>query len=238
MKKQNSPKISAKAKIIGGVALVVVLGAVVLLVPKEKSSTDNDQTNTTNDNTSDNSSSSQNGIKINLADNNNYYAVVEGKKYTVNTTIQNIMDDGYTVSESGTNLNQVLEPGKYLLNTVQLLKDGNYDTYFPVLPINRTKKPLTVAESSVFSMDLNDTLSENITIVGGITFGKTIEEVEAVFGVPTKKEDNLAKPGETVVSYYQETESQYTKYKADGNFAFYFNTDGKLYTIIMRSNKE
>lgn len=207
-------------------AVVIVVTGIILLGSGNK----NDSTsNIGNGDTSGNSS--QNGIKINLADNSNYFAIVDGKKYTVSNTIQNILNDGYTVSESGTNLKQVLEAGEYSANTVNMRKGNSYDAYFAVTPINRTAKSLTLAECTLYEIHLNDTWYKNVSIVGGITFGNSIEEVEEVFGIPTTKEANVLKPEEMTVAYYQGTN------RVSGNFLFHFNSDGKLYSIIMTSNK-
>ena len=116
--------------------------------------------------------------KISLDNDSIYYAIVDGVKYDIHTTVQDILNDGYTVS-STENMSQVIDPNKKFSDTY-LRKDG--DTHFAVKPGNRTDKPITKTECTIFSISLFRDWYENVSIIGDLTIGSSREEVEEIFG--------------------------------------------------------
>ena len=126
----------------------------------------------------DNNSNGTND-KINFKDNSIYYAIVDDKKYTMDDTIQDILDrGGYTLS-SQDNMNQMIDPTKKF--------DGTYlhkgeDTYFSVQLGNRTNKSISKKECKVFVINLYSVWHKNVSIIGDLTIGSSKEEVMGVLG--------------------------------------------------------
>jgi len=116
--------------------------------------------------------------KIDLSDVNNYFAVVDGVKYDMSTTMKDFFNAGFTVSSTD-NMNQMIDPKKKFSDTY-LRKDGK--TKFAVKPGNRTDKPISKTECSLFSISLHRDWHDNVSVIGGLTIGSSREEVEKVFG--------------------------------------------------------
>ncbi|MCL2671795.1 MAG: hypothetical protein FWF10_07150 [Clostridiales bacterium] len=157
---------------------------------------------------------------IDLRDNRNYFAVVNGVRYDMNTTIRNVLDDGYTVDESAIDLKEILKPGSYK-GTLNFYKGK--DIYFTVHPINRTNNPITQAECSIIYMYFSSSNPANVTIVCGLTIGSTLADVEKVFGV----------------DYYSKTDTivTYKPSNADNRaFTFMFDDSGKVKNILIQGD--
>ena len=116
---------------------------------------------------------------VDIEDRKIYFAVIDGKKYDLNTKITTFFDDGYS-TYSDENMKSIVKAGKYVINDVYFRK--NDQTYFCMQPINRTSKDITKEECTVFSISIHDTWYTNATIIGDLTIGSSREEVEAVFG--------------------------------------------------------
>ncbi|MCL1811744.1 MAG: hypothetical protein FWG41_05975, partial [Methanomassiliicoccaceae archaeon] len=116
-------------------------------------------------------------IKIDLSDVNNYFAIVDGVKYGMSTTMKDFFNDGFTVSSTD-NMNQMIDPKKKFADTY-LRRDGK--TQFAVKPGNRTDKPISKTECSLFSISLHRNWYDGVSVIGGLTIGSSREEVENVF---------------------------------------------------------
>ena len=126
----------------------------------------------------DNNSNGTND-KINFKDNSIYYAIVDGKKYTMDDTIGDILDrGGYTIS-SQDNMNQMIDPTKKFDGTYLRKND---ETYFSVQLGNRTNKSISKKECKVFVINLYSVWHKNVSIIGDLTIGSSKEEVMTVLG--------------------------------------------------------
>jgi len=117
---------------------------------------------------------------IDLSDRKNYFVLIDGKKYDLNTNIATFFNDGYAVYDLE-NMKQEVRAGKYIANDIYFRKNG--ETYFCMQPINRTDKTITKEECTVYSISIQDTWYTDATIIGGITIGSSRQEVEEVFGM-------------------------------------------------------
>jgi hypothetical protein len=179
--------------------------------------------------------------KIDLADNSNFFIVADGVKYGVNTTFQNLVDAGFEFLRS-VNFSREYGAGNFSVNQISV--DRNDITQFAVTPINRSNKPAPLSECTIYHIKMFDVWYKNVKIVGDITFGYTVEEVEEVFGTnpsykTTNEERKKQMGGETIAGDKNDVIMSYKKPgpNTDGQFTFYFDPSGKLNSIIMESNK-
>jgi hypothetical protein len=164
-----------------------------------------------------------------LADNSNYFAIVDGVRYDANTKIQKILDDGHT-TYSTSNLNLTIKPGTKTINDYGMIKDKG--SRFRVNVINRTNEPLTVTDCTIYDITLQAAWYSNISIVGGLSFSSSREDILKFFSSRgLKPSSNNA----TTLSFSQQTSSGTPI--LSGNFLFSFRDGDKLWSIIMVTNR-
>ena len=213
--------------------LLFLIGILCFTLVGCENKSDDGNNNSNNDN---NKTVSDSKKGIDLTDNSIYFIIIDGIKYDVNTTLQDVLDDGYDVLKSVTSkLNKEVSANQTVWDLVGLYKNDN--THFQVKLINRSDKQSTWAKCTLYQINVYADWYKNISIIGGITFESSMEEIEAVFdGVPGQKSDNPAKDGHTILSY----RTTYATGKigtADGSFQFFFDESGKLTSIMMEGNR-
>ena len=116
---------------------------------------------------------------VDLKDYRNYYISVDGNRYDMNTTVHEVINDGYTVS-SDIDLKEVIQ-SKNIKGTLNYY--NNNKMVFTGNPINRTNKSVKITECSLYLFHVHASTPSKITTVCGLTIGSTRQEVENAFGV-------------------------------------------------------
>jgi len=171
-------------KIISIIAIIAILGAILFML------TGCGENNEDNGNDGSTMSDLGNG-KINLNDDSIYYAIVDGKKYTMDDSIEDVLERGGYTRNDLYKHDQLIDPGKRFDD--DYIHKGEYPnsiTQFSVNVGNRTNKPIERKDCVVTRIKLHSHWFDKvpaadvpeISIVGGITLGSTKEEVKAVFG--------------------------------------------------------
>ena len=215
-------------KILG----LVLIGFLCFILVGCASKSDDDN----NSNNNDNKPASDNSKKgIDLTDNSIFFVVIDGVKYDVKTTLQDVLDNGYTVLNSvKSNLNKEVKANQAVWDLIGFKSGEN--TYFQVKLFNRSDKSSTWAKCTLYEINLHDIWHKNISIVGGLTFESSMEEIEKVFkDVPSRKTDDPNK-GQTILSY-RTTYADGKIGTAKGSFQFFFDESGNLKSIMMQSNR-
>ena len=235
------PKTPFAAILMGIISILTALGCVAVLgVILVSNGTINLGGNTQTGVRDADKASPVNG-KLNLYDNKNYFIIVDGVRYDTDTKVKDILDKGYT--QISGKMDQVLEAGHFIVNTYGMR--WNDDTQFAICPINRTGAPRTVEECTIYEFSLHDTWYKKISIIGGLTFGSKVEEVESLFDgnyfrKSTRSEREALRgsdfqmkdESDVILTYHADAKS------IDGTFTFYFDDGGGLRSIILRSNKK
>jgi len=117
---------------------------------------------------------------VDLTDSSAHFIEAHGIKYDLNTTIQAILDDGYTVDFEEAELTVEVAAESGLDAGISLFKDGQLQ--FTVYPINRSAQAVPLAECTLWGLELVEECDENTSIVGGLSIGSTLKEVEEIFG--------------------------------------------------------
>jgi len=160
-----------------------------------------------------------NGL-IDRTDYRNYFVIVDGKRYDLDTTLQEILNDGYEV-RAGLDINREIQPNTYEL--VFLSRDG--DRVFKVLPANRTNSPLPLSQCPIQEYEIMTEWYPNASIVGGLSLGDSINSVKAVFG------ESLNPENEAFIFYGSGTSSA-------GIFSFKFDESGNMISARVAFNKK
>jgi hypothetical protein len=180
------------------------------------------------------------GGKINLADNSIYFVVVDGVKYGANTAIQKILDDGFTARSK---FDRIIDAGKYSTSNTSYWEKGEKSP-FATTYINRSDKPVALSACTLYEITVNETWYKNVSILGGITFGNSVDDVEKVFGTDNllkttrKQREEMTKDlmpvkgKDDVIMIYEKPGGN-----RDGRFTFYFSDEGKLNHISMVCNR-
>ena len=182
--------------------------------------------------------------KLNLADNKNFYIMIDGVRFDPNTTMQKIIDSGYALSSS-TGLDKEVEEGKLGGRNFAFYWGGypGGELRFSISSINRTNKTCPLAECTIYEINLFDNWYTDVTFVGDLTLGSTIEEVEDVFGTDTIEKTTRSERAERLGGPYGETKYDLAMtYKksgptTQGQYHFTFSDDGQLTSVRMESNK-
>jgi len=125
-----------------------------------------------------NSSGLINGL-VDLENEVNYFIIVDGHKITLKTTIQDILNDGYTTRDS-LDLNKGVEAKSFLFGPIYFGKDG--ETCFSMTAFNRADKTIPLSQCTFRDIIIDAEWSTNVSIVGGLTLGSSREDVYKVFG--------------------------------------------------------
>ena len=229
-------------KLIGGIVAgvaVVSVGAVIILnnMGGDGKGDEKKSNSSTSSSTTDTKSEPVMAGQVDLANNSNYFIVIDGVRFDTKTKVQEVLNKGYTV-RSSTNLDLEMGAGKGSIDLIYFQKDG--ETCFGVNPVNRTDKTVKKSESTINKFSLYDTWCKNITIVGGLTLGSTIDEVKAVFGEPgsTSTRESRKASGATNGTEKHDVYLTYMKSNStDGMWVFYFYDDETLGTVMMTSSR-
>ncbi|MCL2174214.1 hypothetical protein FWH58_02920 [Candidatus Saccharibacteria bacterium] len=229
-------------KVIAGIAVAGLAAAVLVVVLIINGGKDNGNNVNKNDQTGDttNNQPAHEPVmagQVDLADNSNYFIMIDGVRFDTNTKIKEVLDKGYTV-RSSTNLDLEMEAGKGSIDLIYFQKGG--ETCFGVNPVNRTDGTVKKSESTISKFSLYDTWCKNITIVGDLTLGSTIAEVKAVFGEPGSTSTRASRKASGATNGTEKHNVYLTYMKSnstDGMWVFYFYDDETLGTIMMTSNR-
>ena len=210
--------------------------------PNAEDSENSDASSTSENGANSNETAVSGGGTLNLADNKNFFIIIDGVRYDPSTTIQKILDDGYALSSSF-NLDKEIEGEKLGSRNIAFY----WDTYpggehrFTVSATNRTNKTCRLAECTIYEIHVYD--FTDVTLVGDLTIGSTIEEVEAVFGTDTIESSTRAERAEKLGESFGNTDYDLAMtYKkpgpsTQGQYHFTFSDDGQMMSVRMESNK-
>jgi len=185
----------------------------------------NDSNNSNSSNSGNsNAGNSSNGYwkdgLIDRTDYRNYFVIVDGKKYDLDTTLQEILDDGYEV-RAGLDISREMKPNTFEL--VFLSRDG--ERVFKVLPANRTDKPLPLSQCTIQEFEVMTEWYPNASIVAGLSLGDSRDSVIATFGP-------LLNPEQEVFIFYGSGTSN------AGIFSFHFDESGAMISARVAFNKK
>lgn len=154
---------------------------------------------------------------------NVYFFVADGKKFNMGDKISSLEDIKLHLNKTGAG--KELAVNGYLIGGDSILNE-NGKTVFSCTPVNTTKEKIKAADASIGSVRISDSYFKDynkIEITNGITIGTSIEDIEAVFGTPTKTTENYN--GKT--------------YEYDGGlyreFSFTFDEEGKVKSIYCQN---
>jgi len=170
---------------------------------------------------SDNGSASNNDTgtsglvngKVDLLNRNSYYLIIDGHKYGLKTTVQDIINDGYTIKYE---LDKEVKPNTFL--DLHVYKNGEW--YFSMHAVNRTDNIIPLAKCTVRELEVQDEWNTTTTFIGGLHIGSSKEDVIAVFG-----NDNEVQTDTFYVYYSREQQKDPDLL---GVFYFNFNESGKV----------
>lgn len=186
----------------------------------------NTTTNTTNKNTTNDNkiiAKEVDKTPVDVKDNNSYYFIVKGKKYSAGDKISSLSESGFHLNKAGSE--KELQKYGYLIGGGAVLNSDN-KTVFNITPFNNTNSTIKAADASIgsFSLDKSsyEMLDGDIEIVNGITFGTSIEDVKTIFGEPTKITEATEYIGPT---YEYNVTGEYK------SFTFRSDKEGKITSI-------
>ena len=157
--------------------------------------------------------------KVDPNDKNNYFAVIDGKKYSFydDFTMQDLLDDGYT-ADPACDMEREVKPGVYVGESlfdinISMFKKGVEKYYFKAYPVNLTDAPVPLKDCNVYGIYFFNK-EANIKIAGGLTVGITQKNFKDVFGEPGTKAE--------IPGYKDRYGANYTTADSYGVFSFEF----------------
>lgn len=144
---------------------------------------DDDDTTTSNKTTSNKEDS-----KDILNDNDSYYFIYEGKKFTAGDKLSDI-EDKTSLTFNTKEKDEEVPANRYMIGAGHL-ENSNKKSVLSVVPYNPGSSAAKIPDTLIggFSLDSYDLKYESsladVEIVGGIKLDSTIEEVKKVFGEP------------------------------------------------------
>ena len=183
---------------------------------EKKKSDDNKNKNSAVDEVSENKSF--------IDDNDSYYFIFDGKKYTAGDKISDLEKSGVSVREREKEEN--VPANKYMIGAGYIVNSEN-TTIFTVVPYNTESSPVKVPDTHIggFKLDEDylkrDSRVADIEIYGGIKLGSTLEDVQKVFGT----EPSYTYEGDTYSSYDYDSDEVYR------SFEFRVDKEGKVIYI-------
>lgn len=137
---------------------------------------------------------------------------LDGKSYTIPFAYSDIKPDwSFDMADYGYEDGYILNPSEYVYSTISLENDA-YDCDFNIGIINNTSSAIDITEGDVWAASIDISWGESypdLVLPGNLTWGSTLEEVEAAFGVP---ED----------TYYSESLG-YWEYTYQIDYTYYFD---------------
>ena len=151
--------------------------------------------NGSNNDTSSAGSSGSGGMVdgvVDLSDDSNYFVIVSGIRYDLNTTVQDVLNDGYSTRKA-INLDYEADPGSFVVEQIRFLIDD--EVIFAVQAGNRTDNPLPLSQCTLKEMEIKSEWFTDASSVGGLTFGSSKDDIIALFGEPSQMNSD------SVISY-------------------------------------
>lgn len=161
-----------------------------------ENTTNNTTGNTTaNSNTTTKETPTLDKTAVDINNNDNYYFVINGEKFTIDNKIQEVIDKGYSVTSSNASLLEKEIPSRnYLLSGLYLYPNGQtrLGRVCTVIPVNLTSETLKCTETTIGGFRLDEFSYKDykgtVSICNGITIGTSMEDVVAILGEPTQKD--------------------------------------------------
>lgn len=161
-----------------------------------------------------------------IDDSKYYFFTVNGKNYYAGDKISNVQTSNLKVKKEESSDEELWAHG-FSMKNISILNSKD-DPIFSVLPYNKTDFDVNISEASIGGFKLNESdyknSSDKVEIYGGITIGTSKDEVEAIFGKPTSK--NEIKESTIEYKYKGNTENH--------SFSFTFK-NGKVQSISWES---
>lgn len=189
----------------------------------EKNEVNKTSDNNITDNNSNNNSTVAKEVDktpVDIKSDSSYYFVINGKKYSAGDKISTLSESGFHLNKTGSEIE--IQSNGYIIGGGAVLNNEN-NTVFQITPFNNTKEKIKGADASIGSFYIDESSVKkynlNVEIVNGITIGTSMQDIEAIFGEPTKKTEATQYNGPT---YTYDVSGQYK------SFTFNFDKDGKI----------
>ena len=204
-----------KKKILSVLAIIAILGSALFMLTGCGSDTEEDDDKKTSSETTkeddDKKTSNETKNKYSIGDNDSYYVIVNGTKFSAGDKISSVTNAKLKLKEK--DLNQEIPKNRYLLAKSVLNSDNKEVCKF--VPLNITDSTIKYEEADIGGFEVGDinysklskeTLDLNIEVAGGIKLGDSLEDVVKVFGEDyfkheTKANESLKMPAYTTYSY-------------------------------------
>lgn len=146
-----------------------------------------------------------------INNNNSYYFIIDGEKYTAGDKISELDKVGLATRDSEKDQN--VPANKYMIGAGYMV-NSNKKTVIQVTPYNTQSVEAKVSNSCIGGVVIdannakNDERLSNVEIYGGIKLGSSEEDVKRVFGEPTSKYE-----GTTYNSYTYKSDEVYRSFE-------------------------
>lgn len=206
--------------IVIAIAVIIIVGIIIAVISTNKGNNENSASTT-------NIAGQTDKITNFIDDNDSYFILIGGKKFSAGDKISALSSVGYKVKESDANVE--VPANKYMIGAGQMLTSEDKRS-FHVTPYNPTSSSSKVSEAVIGEVSLSydntkyDKKLAEIEVYGGIKLTSTMEEVKKVFGEPSSVTE-----GSTSTTYRYESEETYRNYK------FIFDKEGKLSGIAWQN---
>lgn len=154
-----------------------------------------------------------------------YFFVADSKKIKMGDKMGTLSDIKLHLNKTGAE--KELAVNGYLIGGDSILNE-NGKTVFFCTPVNMTKEKVKAADADIGAVRISDSYFKDynkIEITNGITIGTSIEDIETVFGEPTKKTDETDYNGPV----YEYKGGDYKE------FSFSFDKQGKVKSIYCKN---
>lgn len=157
---------------------------------------------------------------VDYKNNDAYYFVINGVKYSAGDPMSSLSNSGYHLTSAGAEKD--LQPNGYLITGDAMLGSDN-TTYFYCTPFNSSKETVKGANATIGGFSIDDysmkKFKGTVEITNGITIGTYLDDIVAIFGEPTSKTDATEYNGPT---YTYNVSGEYK------SFTFRFDKENKL----------
>lgn len=154
---------------------------------------------------------------------------LDDKTYTLPFAYEDIKSDwNFDMADYGHENGYILNPDQYVYSTISL-EHNTYDCSFYVGLANNSDSAKDITECDIYSVSIDMQWGDSypdLVLPGNLTWGSTLEEVEAVFGIPedTYYSENLGYWNYTYSVDYT-NEFSLTVYEDKGITEFTLRTD-------------
>lgn len=130
-----------------------------------------------------------------INDDDSYFIIIDGQKFSAGDNIIDLSDIGYNLRES--EASEKVPANKFLIGAGGM-RDLEDNLIFKVIPFNPTESSVMLSDAVIGGIDLDDFAKryndkvENLEVYGGVKLGFTEDELKEVFGEPSdiSKGDN------------------------------------------------